>query len=1022
MPAGADFVEISQPGVDDSVARQDAAYTLSVRRPASGVAASYVIGSPSSATVRLLDNDRTDSPEVSVLSVEADQVTEGAPVRVTFVRSGNPAQQLTARFRLTGALRFLADQGSGILPDKISFKQDESTATLEISTDDDAVAEDSGDLTLTLQENDDYVIGRLASATVGIVDNDEQVRPTVVISAPAEPVTSTTTTATFTFSEDVTGFALGNIAVDGGTASDFATVSASVYTATITPDNPDSDVTIDVAADVAEDPAGNFNTAAAPVTIRFAIDAVAPTVVITAPATAGMAATATFTFSEDVTGFTLGDIAVDGGTASNLATISASVYTATISPDEPVSDVTIDVAADVAEDLTGNGNEAAAPVTIGFAIDDVAPTVVITAPAIASEPVTATFTFSEDVAGFTLADISVDGGTASEFAAISASVYTAIIAPDEPTSDVTIDVAANAAEDPSGNANEAAAPVTIGFAIDDVAPTVVITAPATASVPVTATFTFSEDVVGFTLADISVDGGTASEFAAISASVYTVTIAPDEPVSDITIDVAANAAEDPSGNANEAAASVTVGFAIDAVAPSVVIDAPAQSTSAQATVIFQFSEPVTDFTVGDISVEGGEALDFRTVSASAYTATITPVFASRVPTARVTVGVDGNVAQDLAGNGNTAAAPVTIRFRDDGAIRTRTRRVISNFLTRRADQIATAEPDLVRRLKSRDGTTGGQAVVGSLHNGDGQTKLSFATGLRQTLAAHAAEKRQATMSLLRRGDKAGAEEAPPARTPLPGLDLWVEGAWARATTEGVENDLGSLSVGVDYTFGSSLVVGLLGQFDWTDESDRQAQFDARGFGWMVGPYLVHRLHDNLIFDGRVAIGRSDNEVSPYATYTDSFEGERWLAKGQLTGDFRFGAINVAPHVGVIYFEERQKAFTDHNGVAIDSQTARLGRLTFGPQVSSRYVAANGTVITPSLGVRGIWDFTKTGLVDLETGARLGEQDLRGRVDLGLSVALPNGISVAGKGFYDGVGADDFESYGGNLAVKIPLQQ
>ena len=89
--------------------------------------------------------------------------------------------------------------------------------------------------------------------------NDET-KPTLAITSSADP-TNGAFTATFIFSEDVIDFVEGDIIVGNGAASNFQTISAKVYTATITP-SVDGAVTIDVAADKASDAAGNNNTAA----------------------------------------------------------------------------------------------------------------------------------------------------------------------------------------------------------------------------------------------------------------------------------------------------------------------------------------------------------------------------------------------------------------------------------------------------------------------------------------------------------------------------------------------------------------------------------------------------------------------------------------------------------------------------------------------------------------------------------------------------------------------------------------
>jgi hypothetical protein len=87
-------------------------------------------------------------------------------------------------------------------------------------------------------------------------------RPTVAITcAQTGPTATTPLNMTFTFSEDVTGFELGDITVGNGTAGNFGTTSASVYTCDVTP-TANGTVTVDVAEGVAQDAAGNTNTAA----------------------------------------------------------------------------------------------------------------------------------------------------------------------------------------------------------------------------------------------------------------------------------------------------------------------------------------------------------------------------------------------------------------------------------------------------------------------------------------------------------------------------------------------------------------------------------------------------------------------------------------------------------------------------------------------------------------------------------------------------------------------------------------
>ncbi len=102
-----------------------------------------------------------------------------------------------------------------------------------------------------------------------VVDNSDSIPPTIEIQdAPVSVADNSPFGVTFEFSEDVINFAQGSITVANGTASGFAAQDGNTYTADITPDG-NGDITIDVAASVAQDGAGNDNTAAPQVTVLF---------------------------------------------------------------------------------------------------------------------------------------------------------------------------------------------------------------------------------------------------------------------------------------------------------------------------------------------------------------------------------------------------------------------------------------------------------------------------------------------------------------------------------------------------------------------------------------------------------------------------------------------------------------------------------------------------------------------------------------------------------------------------------
>jgi hypothetical protein len=197
--------------------------------------------------------------------------------------------------------------------------------------------------------------------------------PTATISTSAASTTNVTPIpVTITFSESVTGFIDADVTVTNGTKSGFSG-SGTTYTMNVTPSTQGA-VTVNVAANAAQDSAGNNNTAATQLSRIF--DSVAPTVAITSSPASGptnnSAMTLTFTFSEGVTGFTASDVSLTNATAGSFTTTNSSVYTLAITATG--SAVSASVPANSTIDSASNGNIASTPWSIVYDNSVSAPT------------------------------------------------------------------------------------------------------------------------------------------------------------------------------------------------------------------------------------------------------------------------------------------------------------------------------------------------------------------------------------------------------------------------------------------------------------------------------------------------------------------------------------------------------------------------------------------------------------------------------------------------------------------------
>jgi outer membrane autotransporter protein len=202
----------------------------------------------------------------------------------------------------------------------------------------------------------------------------------------------------------------------------------------------------------------------------------------------------------------------------------------------------------------------------------------------------------------------------------------------------------------------------------------------------------------------------------------------------------------------------------------------------------------------------------------------------------------------------------------------------------------------------------------------------------------------------------------------------------------------------------------------------RASTEVSGHGWMVGPYATLRLSENVFWQGRTAWGQSSNTVSPFLTYDDRFDTDRWLASTSLLGRWNFGAWSFRPSASVAYIEDTSQSYADTFGVVIPSIKASLGQAKAGPEFSYRFELGDA-VFMPRVGLQAIWNFAGdtssvgSGPVGDDTA---GPEGVRGRVELGVTATIKDGVGVDLSSSYDGVGANGYSAVTGRAAVRVPL--
>ncbi|WP_460501964.1 beta strand repeat-containing protein, partial [Hymenobacter agri] len=277
-----------------------------------------------------------------------------------------------------------------------------------------------------------------------------------------------------------------------------------------------------------------------------------------------------------------------------------------------------------------------------------------------TSPIPFVVSFSQSVGtSFTAADVTVSGGTVTSgsFSGSGAGPYTFTVTPSG-AGTVTVSLAANVANDANNTGNSASNSVSVQYQLPATAAPVV-TAPANGSSLNTTTPAYAGTAAANSTVTVYVDGSAIGTTTATAGGTFSLTQPTALSQGSHTVFARAQ-----SSGETQSVNSSTNNFTVDTVRPSVVISSSAGasgSTTATTPIPFTvtFSESVNgSFAQGDLTVTGGTISGFTAVSGTTFTFNVTPTSGGTT----VTVNVQANVAQDAAGNGNTAAAQFTITY------------------------------------------------------------------------------------------------------------------------------------------------------------------------------------------------------------------------------------------------------------------------------------------------------------------------------------------------------------------------
>jgi hypothetical protein len=327
---------------------------------------------------------------------------------------------------------------------------------------------------------------------------------------------------------------------------------------------------------------------------------------------------------------------------------------------------------------------------------------------------------------------------------------------------------------------------------------------------------------------------------------------------------------------------------------------------------------------------------------------------------------------------------------------------------------------------------GGSIAAGPLRiagSSDGLTTFGFSTSLRDMLRYSAATE-AAKAADAGQGFAAGSKYNPGAY--YSPFDIWVEGKYTSfrdtslpgSMSNAQTGEFGLFTVGADYVFNRWLLAGVMAQYDLMYQHTPSAGSisNASGQGWTVGPYATVRLSENVFWQARGAWGQSSNQVSPYGTYSNNFDSQRWLASTGLQGRWSYGIWTFRPSASVAFMQDNSKSYVDSFGILIPEVKSELGQAKAGPEVGLHFQLSPDLIVEPHVGVQAIYNFagSVTSSIGVVPGENAGPNGVRGRVEVGQRAVTSGGVALDLAGSYDGIGVKGYDAYSARAQVHLPL--
>jgi uncharacterized repeat protein (TIGR01451 family) len=264
---------------------------------------------------------------------------------------------------------------------------------------------------------------------------------------------------------------------------------------------------------------------------------------------------------------------------------------------------------------------------------------------------------------------------------------------------------------------------------------------------------------------------------------------------------------------------------------------------------------------------------------------------------------------------------------------------------------------------------------------------------------------------------AGPTKAPPLRVAEPRewlgwaevrgatLDRWGNLSTVPGATVLYGNQVNVLA-GLTRKFTPNFLVGVLGGYETFDYRSDALLGRLKGDGWTVGSYLGWIITQGIRFDAGVAYSGIGYDGTA-GTAAGSFNGNRWLVTGGLTGIYNSFGVRIEPSARVYALWEHENAYTDTLGTLQTARDFSTGRASGGVKLSYPVPWSAAATVAPYVGLYGDYYFNSDTAGAPAVGAIpfIVLDGWSTRAVGGLTAQFGNGAQVAIGGERSGIGGN-----------------